>query len=183
MKLYYVIHTKGDDEFTVAKMDDKENAVKAAREFWSTLTTGDRKKSIVEVRDYIEDVEDEDCTCFDYDTIPWQIWTACRETGALIEQCDNYVQAERLIDEYEETDKLDDEYEPDFYEIVNERHERIRKTSEAQLRAGAKYDEANTRQFAIKLNLKTDAKLIEALDRSPNKQALIKQALTEYLEK
>lgn len=37
------------------------------------------------------------------------------------------------------------------------------KTSEAQLRAGSKYDAANTKQVNLKLNLNTDADILRRL--------------------
>lgn len=53
-------------------------------------------------------------------------------------------------------------------------------TSDAQLRANAKYDSANTKRFGIKLNLTWDADLIMLLDNI-NKQSTIKQLLREYI--
>ena len=50
-------------------------------------------------------------------------------------------------------------------------------TSEAQRRAGKKYDAKNTRPFALKLNLKTDADIIRWLDAKENKQGAIKAAI------
>ena len=47
----------------------------------------------------------------------------------------------------------------------------------------ARYDAANTLRINIKLNLRTDADLIAALDAAPAKQTLIKQALRAYLGK
>ena len=43
-------------------------------------------------------------------------------------------------------------------------------TSEAQRKAVAKYDAKMTKQYAIKLNIKTDADIIEMLDQQPNIQ-------------
>ena len=183
MKMLYVTTIKNDNEFTMLKTEGKEEAVKEARLIWNDWTRGDRKTNRLEIRDYVEDVEDEDCECFDYDTIPWQIWTANRETGDLIEQCESMAQAERLIEEYEQQDKDDEAYEPNFYDIVNEDREHINKTSKAQLRAGAKYDKANTRFYGFKLNKETDKDIIEILDRSPNKQALFKMAMREFAKK
>ena len=45
------------------------------------------------------------------------------------------------------------------------------------------YDAKNTVHYGFKLNRKTDADIITALDTAPNKQALIKDALREYLKK
>ena len=47
-------------------------------------------------------------------------------------------------------------------------------TSEARKRAVKKYDAANTIQLGLKLNRKTDADILERLEREPNKQGYIK---------
>lgn len=57
------------------------------------------------------------------------------------------------------------------------------KTRASQIRAAAKYDRENTKAVYIKLNKKTDADLIAALESSGNKQGLIKAALREYISK
>lgn len=46
--------------------------------------------------------------------------------------------------------------------------------SEAHNRAVKKYDEVNTKQIKLKLNKKTDADILEALESVPNKQGYIK---------
>lgn len=48
--------------------------------------------------------------------------------------------------------------------------------------AQARYDEKNTKHYGVKLNLKTDADLVSALDAETNKQAYIKNALRAYAE-
>lgn len=56
-------------------------------------------------------------------------------------------------------------------------------TSKAQLRAQAKYDKDNTVQIKLKLNKKTDADIIRALELSKNKQGYIKELIrldTQY---
>ena len=55
--------------------------------------------------------------------------------------------------------------------------------SEAQKRASAKYDLHNTKQFKLKLNLKTDADIIDWLDGIDNKQGYIKQLIREDIKK
>ena len=47
------------------------------------------------------------------------------------------------------------------------------KTSEAKIRANAKYNKANTTQFSIRLNFKTDADVIEKLKAEPNVRAYL----------
>lgn len=54
-----------------------------------------------------------------------KIYTADRETGTFIDQCDTIAQALELIAKYEESDKLDDTYEDNFYDVVNENHESL----------------------------------------------------------
>ena len=49
--------------------------------------------------------------------------------------------------------------------------------TESQRRAQAKYDKANTKQVAIKLNITTDADILEWLAKQPNKQGYIKQLI------
>lgn len=46
--------------------------------------------------------------------------------------------------------------------------------TEAQKRAKAKYDKANTKQVIMKLNLKTDADIFAKLDSEQNVQGYIK---------
>lgn len=53
----------------------------------------------------------------------------------------------------------------------------------AQKRAKEKYDKANTVQVKIKLNLKTDSDILEALERSGNKQGYIKELIRNDLKR
>ena len=53
----------------------------------------------------------------------------------------------------------------------------------AQKRAKEKYDKANTVQVKIKLNLNTDSDIIEALERSGNKQGYIKELIRNDLKR
>lgn len=55
--------------------------------------------------------------------------------------------------------------------------------TEAQIRAQAKYDAANTRQFHLKLNRNTDRDVIEKLDNVPNMQGYIKKLIRSDLER
>ena len=57
------------------------------------------------------------------------------------------------------------------------------KTSEAQKRAQAKYDAANTKQVRLKLNIKTDADILEKLESVPNKQGYIKELIRADIKK
>lgn len=52
----------------------------------------------------------------------------------------------------------------------------------AQKRAKDRYDKANTVQVKLKLNKKTDKEIIEALERSGNKQGYIKRLIMADLQ-
>lgn len=60
--------------------------------------------------------------------------------------------------------------------------ERGLRMTPAQKRAKAKYDENNTIQVKLKLNLKTDKDILEALERSGNKQGYIKELIRADLQ-
>ena len=53
--------------------------------------------------------------------------------------------------------------------------------SEAQIRAQAKYDRANTKQVAIKLNRNTDADILAWLASIGNVQGYIKRLIREAM--
>ena len=51
-----------------------------------------------------------------------KFYTADRETGTFIEECNSINEAKELIAQYEEQDKINNLYEEDFYAIVDEEH-------------------------------------------------------------
>ena len=53
----------------------------------------------------------------------------------------------------------------------------MKKSSDARLRANAKYDKANTKSILLKLNLKTDSDILERLEEVGNKQGYIKELI------
>ena len=55
--------------------------------------------------------------------------------------------------------------------------------TDAQKRAVMKYDEANTVQIKMKLNLKTDADILAKLEKVPNKQGYIKALIRKDLKR
>lgn len=55
-------------------------------------------------------------------------------------------------------------------------------TTEAQRRAVQKYDAKTTKQIHLKLNLKTDADIIAALDAVPSVQGYIKTLIRADLK-
>ena len=56
-------------------------------------------------------------------------------------------------------------------------------TKEAQARASAKYDKENTKQIILKLNLKTDAEILQKLESVPNRQGYIKELIRQDMKK
>jgi hypothetical protein len=74
---YYIVDAKDSgDEFTIGKTEDLEEALKTARDSWDKMTPHDQRHSDIQVRHYLYDIEDENCTCFDFDTEPWYEWFA-----------------------------------------------------------------------------------------------------------
>lgn len=59
----------------------------------------------------------------------------------------------------------------------------MKKTSDAQKRAVAKYDAANTKSHLLKLNKNTDADIIAHLDQQPNKLAYLKKLIRDDMQK
>lgn len=58
-----------------------------------------------------------------------------------------------------------------------------KKTSDAQLRACAKYDKENTRKIVLKLNKTTDADVLAALACQVNMQGYIKRLIRDDTER
>lgn len=57
------------------------------------------------------------------------------------------------------------------------------KTSISTLKAIDKYDKQNTKQVKMKLNRKTDADIIEYLEKQENVQGLLKELIRKEIEK
>lgn len=55
------------------------------------------------------------------------------------------------------------------------------KTKDSQIKAGAKYDKANTKGIYLKLNLNTDADIIKKLEECGNVQGYIKELIRKDL--
>lgn len=56
-------------------------------------------------------------------------------------------------------------------------------TSDAQKRATMKYDAKNTKQYHLKLNLSTDADIIDRLAQQESTQGYIKSLIREDIQK
>lgn len=59
----------------------------------------------------------------------------------------------------------------------------MKKTSDAQIRAGAKYDAEHTKQITLKLNKTTDADILAKLAATGNAQGYIKALIRADLER
>lgn len=59
----------------------------------------------------------------------------------------------------------------------------MKPATEAQKRATLKYDKENTRQYHLKLNLKSDADIIAKLDQQKSMQGYIKALITLDIKK
>jgi len=73
---YYVEDLYGrhfEDSRTIGKFDSLDEAIAIAQSEWCSLSTADRKTSKIEVRQYSEDIEVDDCNCFDYNDFEWQV--------------------------------------------------------------------------------------------------------------
>jgi hypothetical protein len=58
----------------------------------------------------------------------------------------------------------------------------MKKSSEAKLKASAKYDKQNTRIIQMKLNKKTDADILDYLDAQDNRQGFIKELIRKHMK-
>jgi hypothetical protein len=56
-------------------------------------------------------------------------------------------------------------------------------TSDAKKRANAKYDASHTKQIILKLNINTDADILDRLAEVDNKQGYIKSLIREDMNK
>lgn len=54
--------------------------------------------------------------------------------------------------------------------------------TKAQIRAVAKYDAENTKKILLKLNLKTDADILQRLEEVESKQGYIKELIRRDME-
>lgn len=67
---YYVTEMYQNDgsEEVLLVTEDKDLAIKEARDM-RYINKRDKNKCTIEIRVYVNDIEGEDCTCFDYDTV------------------------------------------------------------------------------------------------------------------
>lgn len=56
-------------------------------------------------------------------------------------------------------------------------------TTEARKRANKKYDDSHTKQYHLKLNLKTDADIIDRLAQQESAQGYIKNLIRDDMQK
>ena len=68
------------------------------------------------------------------------------------------------------------------FDMIRNERGGSRMATEAQRRANKKYAERMTRPVMIKLNLRTDADIIEKLDSVENRQGYLKQLIRQDIE-
>ena len=73
-KKFYVVTRVKDNEFTEGRFEYLTDAINCARTEWDKLTSREKDTHEIEVRQYEEDIEDENCTNFDYNTFEWILW-------------------------------------------------------------------------------------------------------------
>lgn len=121
MNKYYVEQIKGDDEFTLGKFNTEEEAIEAARDEWARMFDSDKKNCKIEVRQYENDIEDDDCNNFNYKKFEWENHTY--ETrdyyDTFIDEFATLEKARKAIEAYEKEDKENDCYEEDSYKIYD----------------------------------------------------------------
>ena len=59
----------------------------------------------------------------------------------------------------------------------------MQKSSDARIRANAKYDANHTKQIKLKLNLNTDSDIIKRMNEVENKQGYIKDLIRADIKK
>lgn len=179
-KIYAVVDYRGGDMFQ-DYYDNLIEAIEACIYDYDHLTSNEQKTCItfdVEEAEWNDDLEcyiNNGYVIFDGITNKTdssvRFVVRDREAGNVIDIVASYEAAEELLEQYEDQDKKDGFYEKDFYEIVAQHDSRI------------KYDKKNTKMISLKLNKKTDAKIIEWLESQDNVQGSIKKILEEYIDK
>lgn len=99
-KLYYVVDAiRGEDEIICGKYEQNE-AIKVARNEWSKLTSLEKEKHFIEIRDYEDDIESEDCRNYNYDLITWGYLIREKESGIPIDLADSEVEICEALADY-----------------------------------------------------------------------------------
>lgn len=123
MEKYYVVESRKGDEWILDKTESLSDAIKFARFEWGNLTRKERGNTTVEIRQYEDDIENEDCTNFDYDTFDWGYIIRDREAGNMIETLPTENEAADKLTEYilsDEKEECDTE-EDDVYKLKERR--------------------------------------------------------------
>lgn len=121
MKKYYITTTHGGDEFTTLKTDDKAEAIAEARRE-SKNSYNDQ----VEIRMYAQDIEDEECDCWDYDILRfYEKRYAIRDckTGIVAGECEYLIEAEDTAKQLEFDDR--ENGVENCYEIYDRDEEKV----------------------------------------------------------
>lgn len=123
MNKYYVIKIGKHDEWECGKFDSLTDAIKVARQEWNHLTANEKKLHKIEIRQYEEDIEDENCTNYSYDTFEWGYLIREYQTGELFEKVNTIEEAKKYLWENVKNDienhEEDEDKALDYYEIYD----------------------------------------------------------------
>lgn len=120
-KYYHVVETrnyKGKEEFEMLVTTDKDKAIEEARGIAAGFNRFEKERNNVEIRVYVNE--------FDYDLIPYRVYTAEKQAGNIIEEVTGrwldlaIVDALNMIDVYEIDDKNEGIYIAGWYDVINE---------------------------------------------------------------
>ena len=131
MKKWCLIEGSKDLE-TLAVYESLDDAMNAAWDSWNRLTDSERSSAYrfeVSVCNVEKNEEGKwDYAENDYDTYECEkdfmnskFFTADKETGTVIEECNSMREALNNIEMYEESDKDEGTYEYGFYDVIDER--------------------------------------------------------------
>ena len=120
-KYYHVVETrnyKGKEEFEMLVTRDKDKGTEEARGIVADFNRFEIERNSVEIRVYANE--------YDYDLIPYRVYTAEKQAGNIIEEVTGrwlalaIVDALKLIDVYEIDDKNQGIYIAGWYDVINE---------------------------------------------------------------
>lgn len=184
--MYYIVQVmESGDETILAKVDDKQKAVKTARQKWLSISQEEKKHCDLEVRRYIDDIESDTCQCYDYTVTRWRVYEygmrhrgfsiGCQPMDGLLERRDStleeyydFLRYDRMLTANELRD-----YELDFIrEVTGTRNTLSYET----------YDKKNRKRYSVAFMVKSDADIIEKLESVQNKNDYIRDLIRRDIE-
>lgn len=118
---YIIMYQTNGDLFNT-EFNSREEALKKAEEDWKHLSAYDKKKASAFYVLESANEDEEAPNHFDGEVLRdylTDVYTACRETGDVIDRFATIEEAKREIARYEERDQNDGTFEAHFYDIVD----------------------------------------------------------------